>query len=195
MRDLAILIFLTLDGVMQSPSSAEEDPSGGFSAGGWAQPYWEAVMPPVFQSCMSAPYDLLLGGKTYDLFAGHWPAMGNGNPVAAVLNSAKKYVMTSRGGGLTWEGAEVLAGDPAEAVRRLKANDGPLIQVHGSWQLIQTLLAADLIDELRLWTFPVVVGTGKRLFGEETPVRGFILQNVQSHKMGLVSTVYRRDRS
>ena len=161
MRNLAILTFLTLDGVMQAPASPEEDLSGGFMQGGWAVNYWDVVMAQVMEEAMAAPYDLLLGRKTYESFAAHWPNAGD-NPVANKLNNATKYVATSTLSKLEWKNSIHITGDIAEEVSRLKDQEGFLLQVHGSCQLIQTLLAHELIDEFQLWTFPVVVGPGKR---------------------------------
>ena len=174
MRELATLSFVTLDGVMQSPTGPEEDPSGGFTGGGWGAPYWEDVMPLVYAEAMSEPYDLLFGRRTYDVFASHWPSLSAGSdPVAARLNGGRKYVATrSSAHPLPWPESTRITGDVAAEVARLKAEDGPLIQVHGSVELIQTLLEHELIDEYRLWTFPVVVGSGKRLFGEGCGPRG-----------------------
>ncbi len=166
MRKLAILIFQTLDGVMQSPSSPEEDPSGGFTNGGWAVNCWEEVMEQVMREAMADPYDLLLGRKTYELFAPSWTNAPSDNPVAQKLNSATKYVATSTLTELEWNNSKPITGDISVEVARLKEQVGPLLQVHGSWQLIQTLHSNRLIDEYRLWTFPVIVGSGKRLFVE-----------------------------
>ena len=193
MRELAILSFVTLDGVMQSPTSPEEDPSGGFSAGGWGAPYWEDVMPWVYSEAMPEPYDLLFGRKTYDVFASHWPNVGEGDPVAGRLNRGHKYVVTrSAEHPLPWGPSTRVGGDVVAEIKRLKAEDGPLIQVHGSAELIQTLLRHDLIDEYRLWTFPVVVGEGKRLFGEGAAPGNLSLERTGSTGSGVVMSVYRR---
>ena len=160
MRDIAILTFITLDGVMQAVRSPEEDTSGGFVHGGWALNCWDEVMEQVREEAMATPYDLLLGRKTYELFA----ASSN----AEQMKTATKYVATSTVSELKWENSVAITGDIPSEVSRLKTQDGPLLQVHGSWQLIQTLLAHDLIDEFRLWIFPVVVGSGKRLFAQNT---------------------------
>lgn len=168
MRKLAILTFQTLDGVMQAPSVPEEDTSGGFTQGGWAQEHWEEVMVQVGREAMAEPYDLLLGRKTYDIFAPHFASAGSDNPVAEKLNAATKYVVTSRSDTLTWQNSEKICGDITTEIAALKKQTGPLLQVHGSWQLIQCLLSNELIDEMRLWTFPVVVGSGKRLFSNGT---------------------------
>lgn len=194
MRDLAILTFVTLDGVMQAPSMPEEDPSGGFEAGGWAAPYWEGVMAQVRKEAMAAPYDMLFGRKTYDLFASHWPNVDKADPEARMMNGATKYVATNRQVSSDWENTTPVTGDvPAEIVR-LKQEDGPLLQVHGSGALIQTLLAHDLVDELRLWTFPVVVGSGKRLFADSASMKSFKLVKSEPCDNGVVMTIYRRER-
>ena len=192
MRELAILTFMTLDGVIQGPSSPEEDPSGGFAGGGWAAPYWEDVMAQVVAEAMAQPYDILFGRKTYHIFAGHWPEQGEDNPVSNRLNAARKYVATSTPIDLAWQNSMPIGGDIPAEVRRLKQEDGPLIQVHGSGNLIQTLLAHDLIDEFRLWTFPAIVGPGKRLFGPDTPRRELKLVKAAPSGNGAVMTIYRR---
>ncbi len=193
MRELAILSFVTLDGVMQSPTSPEEDASGGFAGGGWGAPYWAEVMPQVYAEAMSTPYDLLFGRKTYDTFASHWPSVGAEDPVAARLNGAHKYVVTrSDEAGLPWGPATRITGDAVGEIERLKRGDGPLLQVHGSTELIQTLLRHDLIDEFRLWMFPVVVGDGKRLFGDGAAPGSLELVRTGSTENGVVMSVYRR---
>ena len=166
MRKLAILTFQTLDGVMQAPGAPEEDFSGGFTQGGWANECWEEVMEQVGREAMAEPYDLLLGRNTYDIFAPYFSSAEPGNPTAQKLNEAKKYVVTSRLDELTWKNSVKISGDIAVEISALKEEAGPLLQVHGSWQLIQALLEHRLIDEYRLWTFPVVVGNGKRLFSD-----------------------------
>ncbi len=193
MRELAILSFVTLDGVMQSPTSPEEDPSGGFTGGGWGAPYWEQVMPRVYSEAMSEPYDLLFGRRTYEVFASHWPNVGSDDPVAARLNGGHKYVVTrSAELSLVWGPATRISGDVVDEIARLKAGEGRLIQVHGSAELIQTLQARDLIDEYRLWTFPVVVGSGKRLFGAGSLPRKLELVRTGSTGNGVVMSIYRR---
>ncbi len=192
MRKLAVLSFVTLDGVMQSPSAPEEDPSGGFTQGGWAAPYWDGVMGHVEQTAMMRPYDILFGRVTYDLFASHWPDAPK-SETRDLLNAARKHVATSRPGPLGWENAHVLEGEATGAVRALKANDGPLLQVHGSATLIQSLLSAGLIDEFRLWIFPVVVGEGKRLFGTGTQPRHLRRHRIELLENGVTHcTLHRR---
>ncbi len=193
MRELAILTFLTLDGVMQGPGSPEEDPSGGFTQGGWAANYWDEVMQQVMAEAMADPYDLLLGRKTYDIFAAHWPEAGDNNPVAKMLNSASKFVATtSTQNDIEWQNTTRITGDVAAEVSRLKAQDGPLLQVHGSCELIQTLLSHDLIDEFRLWTFPVVLGSGKCLFSQGAVPAELTLVKSETTSNGVVMGIYRR---
>lgn len=168
MRDLAVLTFVTLDGVMQGPTSPEEDPSGQFERGGWAAPYWEGVMAQVTAEAMGTPYDVLFGRKTYEMFAAHWPKADDADPHARMLNEARKYVVTSTLRAFEWQNSVAVTGDLMAEISKLKSQDGPLLQVHGSWQLIQGLLAHGLVDEFRLWTFPIIVGSGKRLFGPDT---------------------------
>lgn len=192
MRELAILTFVTLDGVMQAPAEPEEDRSGGFKHGGWAKPYWSEVMAQVGEVAMATPYDLLLGRRTYDTFAAHFSTLGDDNSEGGLLNNATKHVATSDPGSLGWRNSNALAGDIPPAVERLKAEAGPLLQVHGSWQLIQTLLAHDLIDEYRLWTFPVTVGAGKRLFADGAAPSKLKLVKSGATENGVRMGIYRR---
>lgn len=191
MRNIAILTFITLDGVMQAPSKPDEDRSGNFERGGWATPYWNGVMEQVQREAMSKTYDMLFGRKTYDLFAGHWPDAA-GDPVADMMNAASKYVVTSRPDNLGWKHSHAISGDIARKISDLKLEDGPILQIHGSWELIQFLLAHDLIDEFRLWTFPVVAGSGKRLF--EKPAKPETLKLTKSEPCanGVVMNIYQR---
>lgn len=191
MRNLAILTFLTLDGAMQGPSGPDEDPSGEFTQGGWARKCWDDVMEQVRQEAMADPYDLLLGRNTYETFAAHFPHGGGDNPVAKKLNNATKYVVTSTLGALEWRNSKCIRGNIAAEVSRLKKQDGRLLQVHGSWQLIQTLLSEGLIDEYRLWTFPVVVGSGKRLFDKGSVPTALQLIKSGTCASGAVMGIYR----
>ncbi len=194
-RKLAILTFVTLDGVMQAPGQPEEDFSGDFKHGGWATPYWGEVMEQVNEEAMDKPYDLLLGRKTYEIFAPYFSKADDDCSEARVLNNATKYVATNTLKDLDWNNSIPIAGNVAAEVAQLKAQEGPLLQVHGSWQLVQTLLSNDLIDEFRLWTFPVVVGSGKRLFGQNTTRHGLSLANSRTTSNGVVMGIYRRDSS
>jgi dihydrofolate reductase len=141
MRKLAIITFQTFDGVMQAPSVPEEDFSGGFTQGGWASTCWDEVMEQVSREAMTEPYDLLLGRTTYEIFAASFADAASDNPTAQMLNNARKYVVTSTLKQLQWKNSEQITGNIAAAITQLKEQDGPLLQVHGSWQLIQTLLS------------------------------------------------------
>jgi dihydrofolate reductase len=191
MRKLAVLTFLTLDGVMQAPVQPEEDTSGGFKHGGWSLNYLDEVMAQVEEEAMVQPIDFLFGRKTYESFAAHWPNVDR-SPHADKLNNATKYVATSTLSKLEWKNAVRITGDIAAEVSRLKDQEGPLLQVHGSSQLIQTLLSHDLIDEFRLWTFPVVVSDGKRLFGQGSVPTDLTLLKTKSTPNGVVMSIYRR---
>jgi len=190
MRKLTILIFQSLDGVMQAPSVPEEDFSGGFTQGGWANKCWDDVMEQVGREAMNEPYDLLLGRTTYEIFASNFVNSGNNNPTAIKLNNAKKYVVTSSVNELQWQNSVRITGDIAAEVSQLKKASGPLLQVHGSWQLIQLLLSHQLIDELRLWTFPVVVGAGKRLFADGTVPTHYKLTKFDTCPSGAFMSFY-----
>jgi dihydrofolate reductase len=163
MRTLIAQAFISLDGVMQGPGGPDEDPTGGFTHGGWAVPYWDEDMLRRMEN-PDPPYELLLGRGTYEIFAAHWPFAEGG--IAEHLNRTRKYVASTTLERVDWNNSTLLDGDVAAAVAALKREDGPEIQVHGSVGLLQTLLRHGLIDRLDVWTFPVVLGTGKRLFGD-----------------------------
>ena len=190
MRKLAILTFQTLDGVMQAPGLPEEDTSGGFAQGGWAKKYWDEVMEQVGREAMAEPYDLLLGRNTYELFVSSFANSDISDPTVEKLNNARKYVVTSRLGELHWRNSEKITGNIAAEISQLKEQHGPLLQVHGSWQLIQTLLSHRLIDELRLWTFPVVVGAGKRLFADGAVPTSYKLTRFKAGPSGVLMNFY-----
>ncbi len=190
MRQLAALTFVTLDGVMQSPGMPDEDPSGGFTQGGWAAPYWEGTMAQVERHAMSEPYDMVLGRTTYDIFAGHWPKAPK-SALSDRLNAACKYVATSDPDSLKWENSHPITGNIAERFRSLKKQDGPLLQVHGSARLIQTLMAHELIDEYRLWVFPVITGGGKRLFEDGSTPSQLKLTRSEPSENGTMMQFYR----
>ena len=193
MRELAILTFQSLDGVMQSPTSPQEDPSNGFTQGGWAAPYWTEVMAQVGDEAMRVPYDILLGRTTYDMFAASWPGSGDESPTAQMMNAAKKWVVTTYSTNpLDWNNSARITGDVVGQISALKEQDGPLLQVHVSHGLIQTLLAHNLIDEFRLWTFPVLLGAGKRLFGQFAPPKEIRLVKTRTTSQGVVMGIYRR---
>ena len=148
------------------------------------------VMEQVGREAMAEPYDLLLGRSTYDIFASSFSNADASNSTATALNNAKKYVVTSDSSRLLWQNSEQLTGDIAAEVSRLKELDGPLLQVHGSWRLIQTLLAHKLMDEFRLWTFPVVVGAGKRLFADGAIPLNLKLTRIESCPSGAFMSFY-----
>ncbi len=192
MRKLIVLTFVTLDGVMQAPGGPDEDTSGGFKHGGWVAGYWDDFMEKVMGEQMGKPYDLLLGRKTYEIFAGYWPKAKD-DPLGKGLNRAKKYVVSTTLKKLDWENSTLVTGDIATEIKKLKNQDGPEIQVHGSSSLIQTLLKNDLVDEFRLKIFPVTIGTGKRLFGEGTIPASFKLLDSKISTTGIIVATYVRD--
>ncbi len=166
MRQLAVIEFITLDGVMQGLGSPDEDRDGGFEYGGWGAAYGDATLGKKAEQGMTTTTGYLLGRKTYEKMAAHWPQESDENPIAAHLNSTPKYVVTSTLRRLDWAGSRILEGDVVEAVNDLKAQGDGTIAVLGSGLLVQTLIANDLIDEYRLFLHPLVLGTGKRLFRE-----------------------------
>lgn len=193
MRKLIVLSFVTLDGVMQAPGGPREDPTGGFKHGGWTVGYFDDFLGKVMVEQMSKPFDLLLGRKTYEIFAGYWPhAKADEDPIAAGINNAKKYVASKKPMKFDWSNSELIKGDVAEEVKKLKEQDGPEIQVHGSGNLIQTLLKHDLVDEIWLKTFPVTLGRGKRLFAEGTIPAGFKLVESAILPNGVIAAKYAR---
>ena len=189
MRELIVNTFLTLDGVMQAPGGPQEDPSGGFEHGGWSFGYWDESMQATMGELMSKPFDLVLGRRTYEIFAAHWPY--SDEPAAEPLNRATKHVASKTLTTHEWENSRLIEGEVPEGVAALKEEDGPELQVHGSANLIQTLLEHGLIDELRLWTFPLVLGRGKRLFGDGTVPGGMELASSQVSSTGVTTATYR----
>jgi dihydrofolate reductase len=189
MRKLTVNTFLTIDGVMQAPGGPEEDPSGGFAYGGWSVNYWDEEMGQIMGKAMSAPFDLVLGRKTYEIFAAHWPHVTD-DPGAEQLNRATKYVASRTLRSLEWSNSILIEGDVGEEIARLKNEDGPELQVHGSANLIQTLLRENLIDMFRLWTFPLVVGAGKRLFSDGTIPAGLKLVDHKVSTTGVAIATY-----
>src|SRR5262245_8104041 len=190
MRKVIVLSFVSMDGVMQAPGAPEEDPSGGFQFGGWTVPYFDDAVGEAMGEQMGKPFDLLLGRKTYDLFAAFWPKQSD--PTAASLNEAHKYVASRARPKLDWGPATLLSGDVASDVRRLKAEDGRELQVHGSGNFIQTLLKNDLADELWLKIFPVTLGVGKPLFGEGTSPAAFKVVKSTTSPSGVIVVNYER---
>lgn len=189
MRKLIVNTFLTLDGVMQGPGGPGEDDSGGFGYGGWSVNYWDEQMDQVMSAAMSTPFALVLGRKTYDIFAAYWPDAPD-EAGGKLLNEATKYVASRRRPALEWGNSVLIEGDAAEGVAALKGEDGPELQVHGSGNLLQTLLRYNLVDQYRLWIFPVVIGSGKRLFAEGTNPAGLRLVDSTVSTTGVVIGTY-----
>ena len=185
MRQLMVTTFVTLDGVMQAPGGPGEDDDGGFQYGGWSAPYWDETMINVMAEATSKPFDMVLGRRTYDVMAAHWPHASE-EEGAGVFNNATKYVASRQPLELSWQNSVQLQGDVAEALAALKQNDGPELQVHGSSNLLQTILAAPgLVDYIRIWTFPVTVGSGKRLFSVGVSPAGCELMDHQVSSTGV----------
>jgi dihydrofolate reductase len=193
MRKIIVLSFISLDGVMQAPGGPEEDPTGGFKHGGWLFGYSDDFLLKVMITQMSKPFDLLLGRKTYEIFAAHWPhANASEDPFAARINNAKKYVASKTLTKLDWNNSELIKGDAWNEIKKIKEQDGPEIQVHGSGNLIQILLKHDLVDELWLKVFPITLGAGKRLFAEGTIPAGFKLLESEISPSGVIIASYER---
>lgn len=193
MRKLVVGSFLTLDGVMQAPGGPNEDREGGFQHGGWLVPYFDEKLVEVMTEWTTRADAFLLGRKTYEIFAGSWPKSTDpADESATALNTRPKFVASRTLDKLDWNNSTLLEGDVADEVAKLKAQEGGEIQVHGSCDLLQTLLRHDLIDTLRIWQFPVVLGTGKRLFGNGAMPRSFRLVETQLANTGAVLHVYER---
>ena len=195
MRKIVVLTFLSLDGVMQAPGGPEEDTSDGFKYGGWSFPYADEISRAAIAEQIKPPFDLLLGRKTYDIFKDYWPKVdGKNNSIAAAFSEAKKYVVSNSSIDLGWEESILITGDDvASKIKDLKNQEGPMLQVHGSSNLIQTLLKNDLVDELWLKIYPITLGSGKRLFGEGTITAGFSLIKSETTSNGVIIASYKRD--
>jgi dihydrofolate reductase len=190
MRKLIVQTFVTLDGVLQAPGGPGEDDSGGFAYGGWSVNYWDERMGQVMGEATSRPFAMVLGRRTFDVMAAFWPNAPE-EAGGKVFNEATKYV-ASRGRPKleAWSNSVLIEGDAAEGIAALKREDGPELQVHGSGNLIQTLLRNNLVDQFRLWIFPAVVGSGKRLFGEGTIPAGLKLVDSKVSTTGVVMATY-----
>jgi len=191
MRKLIVLSFLTLDGVIQEPD--KPDITGAFPYGGWTVPFFDDSLDRTMPEQLRQPFDLVLGRKTYNIFAAYWPYQNSEeNPVAASFNTAKKYVASHTLQKLDWQNSTLLRGDVVQEIHMLKQQDGPALQVHGSANLIQTLLKHDLVDELLLMTFPITLGTGQRLFAEGTNAAAYTLREVKTSARGVIVAFYER---
>jgi dihydrofolate reductase len=188
MRKIIVLSFITLDGVMQGPGGPTEDTSGNFTHGGWTVPFFDDFLGVIMADQMSRPFDLLLGRKTFEIFASYWPAQGEQDPI----NKATKYVVSNTLNEHEWSQSVFIKGDVWEEIKKLKQQDGPELQVHGSSNFIQTLLKHDLVDEFWLKIFPVTLGMGKRLFGEGTMPASFTLVDSKSSPSGVIIASFQR---
>jgi dihydrofolate reductase len=189
MRKIVVLSFVSLDGVVQGPGGPDEDTSGGFRHGGWTVPFFDESLGETMGAQMSVPFELLLGRKTFEIFASYWPDHPDEWPG---INEAAKYVVSNTLTTHDWRGTVFIGGDVAEKVKQLKQEGGPDLQVHGSATLIQTLLAHDLVDELWLKTFPVTLGMGKRLFGNGTIPAAFHLREAKTTPSGVIIASFER---
>jgi dihydrofolate reductase len=195
-RRVIVGAMVSLDGVMQAPGGPEEDPTGGFKFGGWVAPY--ADVDPVFGEeigkLFGQPFDLLLGRRTYDIFAAYWPFAEGGSydDIATAFNRVRKYVATRKGADLTWKGSVELR-DGAKDVAKLKQEDGQALVTQGSTELVHSLLAAGLVDEIRTFTFPLLLGKGKRLFGDNSEPRAFKVTHSAVSPNGVIHATYVRD--
>ncbi|MEV8287825.1 dihydrofolate reductase family protein [Streptomyces niveus] len=192
MRKLMVTTFVSLDGVMQGPGGSDEDRDGGFEHGGWSVPHFGPDLIQRMTDLVQRADALLVGRKTYDIFAATWPLAEADDPIGSKMNSVRKYVASRTLDTVSWQNSTLLTGDVAEAVARLKQEGDGEIQVHGSGDLIQTLIAHDLVDEFHVLVFPVLVGSGKRLFGRGTVPAGLKLVDTARSGSGVVISTYAR---
>lgn len=190
MRKIRAATFISLDGVMQAPGGPTEDPAGGFAFGGWVAPFWDDTVGELMGEAMGEDYDLLLGRRTYEIFAAYWPHMDD--EIGRTFNAINKYVVAGPDTPMTWAGSHRLEGEPAEAVARLKQSDGRDLLIQGSSKVIHALLAADLIDEMTVLTFPLVLGRGKRLFDDGSRANAWTMTMTRNSPTGVVVSRYER---
>ncbi|SHN31915.1 dihydrofolate reductase family protein [Chitinophaga sp. CF418] len=190
MRKIIVCTFMTMDGVLQAPGGPQEDTSGGFKWGGWMFHYGDDITDNKLGQIMSKPFDLLLGRRTYEIFAAYWPYQNSDNPIAALFNRIRKYVVSSNNIDLPWDGSALITGDTISELKKLKEQDGPDLLVHGSSVLIQSLLANNLIDELHIWTFPVTLGEGRKLFQNGTQAAQWKLTDALIATTGAIVASY-----
>lgn len=192
MRKLIVAEFITLDGVIQAPGAPDEDSSGGFRFGGWVAPYDDDAIDRAVHDLFAEPFELLLGRRTYDIWAAYWPNVPAGHPIADRFNRVRKHVATHRPDTLEWENSHALRGEPADAVRALQREGHGNLLTYGSGELVRQLLIAGLVDELRLMVFPIVIGRGKRLFGADALASAFTLDHSERTPGGVLITRYLR---
>src|SRR5579864_8833759 len=191
MRQIIASAFISLDGVMQGPGGPQEDPTGGFAFGGWTAPYFDAALGGAMGEIFDRPFDLLLGRKTYEIFAAHWPHVTDPNdPIAGVFNRVTKYVASRSRPQLAWANSQWLGDDTVASLRELKAGDGPALLVQGSSDFLQTLWKHELVDEFAVLTFPVLLGRGKRLFGDGAAPVGLTLEKAKTYQSGVIVANY-----
>jgi dihydrofolate reductase len=191
MRQIIAATFTSLDGVMQAPGGPQEDPTGGFTLGGWTAPHFDEALGASLGEIFGRPFDLLLGRKTYDIFAAHWPYVTDpADPIAGVFNRVTKFVASRSKPKLTWRNSRLLGADTVASLRALKAEDGPDLLVQGSSELLQTLWSNGLVDRFSVLIFPVLLGKGKRLFGAGSIPSGLTLVKSQSYPTGVIVAVY-----
>ncbi|SAK80282.1 dihydrofolate reductase family protein [Caballeronia ptereochthonis] len=196
MRKLTVSAFVSLDGVIQSPGGPREDPGGDFRLGGWIVPYADEAIGQYLQDLLSQPFELLLGRRTYDIFAAYWPRVppdSHSRSIADPFNRVPKHVATHRSGDLDWQNSHALTGNLVDAIRVLKRQDGANLLTFGSGDMVRQLLVAGLVDELRLLIYPVMLGRGKRLFGDDALASAFTLAHATSTPRGVLITRYMRN--
>jgi dihydrofolate reductase len=192
MKKIIVSTFVTMDGVLQAPGGPYEDPGNNFKWGGWSVHYWDDLMNQTMGESMSQPFDLLLGRRTYEIFAAYWPYQ-KGDPTAEKFNSIQKYVVAGHPVELSWQNSTLLTGDVPAELKKLKEQDGPDLFVNGSGKLVQTLLQNNLVDVLHTWVFPVTIGTGKKLFAEGTQPAQWKLTDVRIASTGVIMASYLPD--
>lgn len=191
MRKIIASAFTSLDGVMQAPGGPSEDPTGGFTLGGWTAPHFDAALGASMGEILGRPFELLLGRKTYDIFAAHWPYVTDPNdPIAGLFNRVTKYVASRSRPKLAWQNSHLLGDDVVSSLNALKRDDGPDLLVQGSSDFLQTLWKNNLIDEFIVLIFPLVLGHGKRLFGESVPPFGLKHVKSKSYPTGVIVANY-----
>ena len=189
MRKIICSAFVSLDGVMQAPGGPDEDPTGGFAYGGWVFPYWDDVLDGLLSRLFEVPFDLLLGRKTYEIFAAYWPYIEN-DPIAESFNRVTKFVATRSSEPLAWHNSVAIRGDVPAELKRIKQADGPDLLVQGSSVLLHSLFAHGLVDELQVLTFPILLGPGKRLFAEDARPSELKLVDSRTSTTGVTASRY-----